>query len=96
MMFSLLFFVPNYASSNPIKFEIWNNFDSKKTFLIDNYPNNSSGLNISQDNSAFSYNFSLNHLNNKTLSLDQTNLEYKFPNLLFGVGKINRNWSFIF
>ena len=97
LLFCILLFIPNSSFSKNLKITSWANFQSGKPFLNSKYQNSflndTSGIQIINDNHNLATNFTLN-INNDQLLFDNSYLEYKNTNVILGIGKINRNWSF--
>lgn len=90
--------LPNITLSDPTKFIIWENIDTRKSFPKVKYDNDtisdSFGIQIKKKNKNINSNFTLNFIDNKQFTLDQSRIEYVNQNIKTGIGKINRNWSF--
>jgi len=98
----IVFFIPISTLAQPIKFKIWANTQTRETFS-DNVESNgflddSFGVQISNNFQNFKSNLALTISQsdkNKSLLFDQSFLEFKTKkNSAYGIGKINRNWSF--
>lgn len=83
--------------SDPLDFKIWNNIESKKSLLLSNNKANfydkSLGLQLIKKSDHNLFNITLNHVDNK-LTFDQSRFEISYKNVILGIGKINRNYSF--
>jgi hypothetical protein len=94
----LFFFIPLSASSENFEIKSWVNKETKKSLY-----SNSNQLNLSNDKVGFSVlktfnniasNITMNLHQKQQLTFDQSFIEYKNKNTRYGIGKINRNWSF--
>jgi hypothetical protein len=56
--------------------------------------NNSLGFKLSENNNFYNYQFSLNYINKKQIIFDTSFIEFNYKNSIFGIGKVNRHWSF--
>lgn len=98
LIYLSLLILPNIALSDAAKFIIWENIDTEKSFLKNKYNNDfindSFGIQIKKKNKTINSNLTLNFIDNKQFTLDQSRIEYVNQNVKTGIGKINRNWSF--
>jgi len=89
---------PIYAKPKFGKKLVWTNVDLKNSFPIHNYltdfSNNSTGIQLKESISNTSIQLRLNLADQKYLKFDNTYLNYKYKNTIFGIGKVNRHWSF--
>lgn len=92
----LCIYEPVVAETKNIK--IWANAKTENSFSkklnYSNFSNNNAGFQFKKDYNNISSNLTLNYTNKNKLSFDQSFIDYSYRNLTFGVGKINRNWSF--
>jgi len=87
------------VKSNPLDYKIWVAAESHESFpnanYISNYGIRSAGFQAKKDiNKNISSQIAINILSNNKIAIDESFLEVKNGNALFGFGKINRNWSF--
>ena len=98
--FILLFLTPISAFSEPLEFRSWINIQSNKSFSHstnkNNFADDSIGIQTSKKFHNFKTNLTLSitQADKKYLLYDQSFLEYKHNNNIYGIGKIDRNWSF--
>jgi hypothetical protein len=95
-----LFLTPTSAFSQPKIFQSWVNIQTHESFSSNmnkyNFPSDSIGIQQSNNFHNFRTKLALtiSQSNKKRLLLDQSFLEYKNKESIYGIGKINRNWSF--
>jgi hypothetical protein len=96
-----LFFIfinTSSVSSRATEFNGWINIETQKSYKssasIDTSLNDTMGLQVVRQFHNIKSNITLNFFNNTDITFDQSFFEYKNKNKIFGVGKINRNWSF--
>jgi hypothetical protein len=96
----LLFLAPISAFSEPLKFRSMINIQSKKSFPQsmnnNSFLNDSIGIQASKNFHNFKTNLTLSieQTDKKYLLYDHSFIEYKHKNNIYGIGKIDRNWSF--
>jgi hypothetical protein len=93
-----LFSKPFYAEKITYNGTVWASKESKKLLGSSQHFHNKSkevlGLSFEKKMNKISSNLSLTFLKNKNIWLDKSYLKYQIKNITFGVGKINRKWSF--
>jgi len=90
--------IPESAFSNSMKTTAWIHAETKKPFLntaIQSHRNdNTSGLRFKKKFNSVKFKFAISANNKNKLAFDQSFIEFESKNKTFGVGKIDRNWSF--
>jgi hypothetical protein len=98
LLFLIIFFIPIKASSEAQEVSFWTNTETKKSFsnIIEqnNFLNNSAGIQSIKKFNYFKSKIALSYTKNLDLTFDQSFIEYNHQNIIFGIGKVNRNWSF--
>lgn len=94
----LIFINISYGYSHETEFNGWVNIETQKSYKssanINAYLNDTVGLQMVRQFHNIKSNITLNYSNSANLTFDQSFIEYKNKNKIFGVGKIDRNWSF--
>lgn len=97
-IFGIVQFIPNNALSDPLSFKTWINFKTQKSFSNQFNQNNTSnkmvGFNFNKKINNISSNVNLNYVSKQKFTFDQSFIQYENNNTIFGIGKIDRNWSF--
>ena len=95
---NLIFSLPIYANPEFNKKIVWANIDFNNSFPIhgnsSGFSSNSFGVQLKEIRNNTDAQLRLSLLDHKHLKFDQTYLNYKYRNTIFGIGKINRHWSF--
>ena len=98
LTFAILIFLPKNAQSETLHFQSWLNLKTNNEFSKNIYANNflnkSYGLQALRKSKRIRTNFTIGNHKNKMLFFDQSFIEYVDNNKTFGIGKINRHWSF--
>lgn len=98
LIIMILYFLPSTGFSEPLSSKYIINSGPKKYFsepFSKNYiPNESISLQFTKNIYNITSKISLISDNDKKLMFDQSFIEFKNKNKKFGIGKINRNWSF--
>jgi len=98
ILYTLIFFIPDSAYSDNIKMSAWINIDTKQPSFNNLNRNeisqNALGFHANKTFTNISSKLALGYSNKHNLSFDQSYIQLKSKNKIFGIGKINRNWSF--
>jgi hypothetical protein len=95
---SLILFYSKSAFADKSNYKVWLNYEAQKS--LPNLPyetnilNNLFGLQAIKNFGNITTNLTLSSDKKRNLMFDQSFIEVKNNNKLFGIGKINRNWSF--
>jgi len=98
LLYVLLFTMPFSASSKNLEIKAWANKETKKSLSSNlnqfNLLNDTAGLGISKSYNNITSKIMVNLGHKQELTFDQSFIEYKRKNNIYGIGKINRIWSF--
>ena len=93
-LFLFLYLLPISAFSKDTALNTSIYIESQKTFASMPRYDNLISVNLTNKHTYFKSNISLNFNSENQLTFDQSYVEYKNNNKIFGIGKFDRNWSF--
>ena len=98
LFLAIITIIPNILFSDPLKFHTWANTSIKKSFpsrnMQDNLNISTAGFQLKKSSEKITSKIAINTNKDYGLYFDQSFIELKNKNTIFGIGKINRNWSF--
>jgi hypothetical protein len=82
--------------ANAVSIKSWLYYDTQKSFVTNKSSTltNSFSLQVKAKKKNISSNFTLNALDENKIIFDQSYIEYNYKKTTFGIGKIDRHWSF--
>jgi len=98
LFLAIITIIPNILFSDPLKIHTWANTSIKKSFpsriMQNNLNISTAGFQLKKSSKKITSKIAVSTNKDYGLYFDQSFIELKNKNTIFGIGKINRNWSF--